>query len=41
VDTQGENAIVLHGGANQSFSIADIESVLNHNQQASDYNKNF
>jgi ribokinase len=35
VDTHGENAIVLHGGANQSFSIADVESVLNHNQQAS------
>ena len=34
VDDQGENAIVLHGGANQSFSIADIESALNHNQQA-------
>lgn len=35
VDTQGENAIVLHGGANQSFSLADIESALNHSQQAS------
>lgn len=34
VDDQGENAIVLHGGANQSFSIADIESALNRNQQA-------
>ncbi len=35
VNDQGENAIVLHGGANQSFSIADIELALNHNQQAS------
>jgi ribokinase len=35
VDVQGENAIVLHGGANRGFSIADIESALNRNQQAS------
>ena len=35
VDGQGENAIVLHGGANRGFSIADIESALNRNQQAS------
>ena len=34
VDGQGENAIVLHGGANRGFSIADIESALNRNQQA-------
>lgn len=35
VDIQGENAIVLHGGANQSFSIEAIESALIDNQQAS------
>ena len=35
VDAHGENAIVLHGGANQSFTIADIESALMANQDAS------
>lgn len=28
VDNQGENAIIIHGGANQSFSDRDIDKVL-------------
>lgn len=29
VNAEGENAIIIHGGANRSFSDADIEKVLN------------
>jgi ribokinase len=36
VDHQGENAIVLHGGANQSFKVDDLAAIIS-NSQAGDY----
>jgi len=33
VNKEGENAIIIHGGANESFSDTEIEKVLSHTQE--------
>lgn len=34
VDAQGENAIILHGGANRSFELSALESILDDHEDA-------